>query len=188
MNSLLKVAGVIDWLTQQVGRIMYWLGLVMILFGVYNAAVRYIYSYLGRNLSSNAYLDIQWYLFGAMFLLGAAYGLRHNAHVRVDIIAGRLSVRAQTWIELLGTVLFLLPFCAIVLWFSLDWVSISWQVKEASPNPGGLARYPIKLVVPAAFALLLLQGLSQLIKCVAVLTGHRQQVHEVTEGQGEGAL
>jgi len=188
MTSLLKLAGMIDWLNQQVGRIMYWLGLVMILFGVYNAVVRYIGSYLGSNLSSNAYLDIQWYLFGAMFLLGAAYGLSKNVHVRVDVFSSRLSPRAQTWVELLGTVLFLLPFCVIVLWYSLDWVSISWQVKEASPNPGGLARYPIKLVVPAAFALLFLQGLSQLIKCVAVLTGHRERVNDVPAEHVEGAL
>ena len=171
MTALLKLSAAIDWLNQQIGRIVYWLGLVMILFGVYNTLARYLSNFFGRNLSSNAYIDIQWYLFGAMFLLGAAYGLRHNVHVRVDVFVGRLSTRTRTWIELLGLVLILLPFCAIQLWFSLDWVEMALQIWEGSPNPGGLPRWPVKLIVPAAFGLLFLQGISQLIKCVAALTG-----------------
>src|SRR5690554_4590958 len=178
MTALLKLAAAIDWMNQQVGRLVYWLGLVMILFGVYNATVRYLGSFIGSNLSSNAYIDIQWYLFGAMFLLGAGYGLRHNVHVRVDVLSSRLSQRAQLGIEFIGTLLFLLPFCAIVLWFSLDWVANSWAIKEMSPNPGGLPRYPIKFVVPVAFGLLLLQGLSQLIKIAGVFTGHREYLYE----------
>lgn len=178
MTTLLKLAGGIDWLNEKVGRIAYWLGLVMILVGVYNATVRYFGAAIGRNLSSNAYLDIQWYLFGVMFLIGAAYGLLHNVHVRVDVISGRLPERARLWIELGGMVLVLIPFCAISLWYSLDWVAISWQVREASGNPGGLPRYPIKTIIPVAFALLLLQGVSQAIKVVAVLTGRRDSLLE----------
>jgi TRAP-type mannitol/chloroaromatic compound transport system permease small subunit len=158
---------------------MYWLSLLMVLIGAYNAVVRYLGSFIGRNLSSNAYLEAQWYLFGAMFMLGAAYGLRHNVHVRVDILHSRWSERTHAWIDLLGTVLFLLPFCAMVLWLALDWVEMSWQVREGSPNPGGLLRYPIKVVIPIAFILLALQGISQVIKAAAVLTGHRSRLHDV---------
>lgn len=178
MTALLKLADTIDWLNQQVGRIVYWLGLVMILFGAYNASARYLGGFLGRNLSSNAYLDIQWYLFGVMFLVGAGYGLRHNVHVRVDVFSNRLSKRTQLWIELGGMLLVLLPFCALSLWFSLDWVAISWRIKEASGNPGGLPRYPIKAMIPLGFGLLFLQGVSQAIKVVAVLTGRRERLHD----------
>jgi TRAP-type mannitol/chloroaromatic compound transport system permease small subunit len=181
MRALLKLADAIDWLNEQVGRLMYVFAMIMILIGVYNATVRYLGSFIGRNLSSNAYLEAQWYLFGAMFMLGAAYTLKHNAHVRVDIMYGRLSAKGQAWIELLGTVLFLLPFSIMVLYLSLPWVEFSWKLHEVSPNPGGLARYPIKTVIPIAFTLLILQGISQLIKAVAVLRGQRDSVFESAE-------
>lgn len=179
MQALLKLARVIDWVNERVGHVMYWLSLLMVLIGTYNASVRYIGSFIGRNLSSNAYLEAQWYLFGAMFMLGAAYGLRHNVHVRVDILHSRWSERTRAWIDLLGTVFFLLPFCAMVLWLALDWVGMSWQVRESSPNPGGLLRYPIKFVIPIAFVLLALQGIAQVIKAAAVLSGHRDRLHDV---------
>jgi TRAP-type mannitol/chloroaromatic compound transport system permease small subunit len=181
MHAWLKLAAAIDGLSELVGRLMYWLAMVMILIGVYNATVRYLGNFIGRNLSSNAYLEAQWYLFGAMFMLGAAYTLKHNAHVRVDIVYGRLSAKGQAWIELAGTVLFLLPFSIMVLYLSLPWVEFSWKLHEVSPNPGGLARYPIKTVIPIAFALLTLQGISQLIKAVAVLRGQRDSVFESEE-------
>lgn len=181
MGALLKLAAMIDGLNERVGRLMYWLAMAMILIGVYNATVRYLGSFIGRNLSSNAYLEAQWYLFGAMFMLGAAYTLKHNAHVRVDIMYGRLSAKGQAWIELLGTVLFLLPFSAMVLYLSLPWVEFSWKLHEVSPNPGGLARYPIKTVIPIAFVLLILQGISQLIKSIAVLRNQRASVYESEE-------
>jgi TRAP-type mannitol/chloroaromatic compound transport system permease small subunit len=188
MHALLKLAHFIDRLSEWSGRILYWLSLLMVLIGVYNASVRYIGAFIGRNLSSNFYLEAQWYLFGAMFLLGAAYGLRYNVHVRVDVLHSRWSERTRAWVELAGTLLFLLPFCAIVLWLSLDWVALSWQVRESSPNPGGLLRYPIKFVIPVAFVLLGLQGLAQAIKAVAVLTGQRERLHEEKASLEESIL
>lgn len=185
MHASLKLAQIIDLINERVGRLLYWLSLLMVLIGVYNASVRYIGSFIGRNLSSNAYLEAQWYLFGTMFMLGAAYGLRHNVHVRVDVLHSRWSEKTRAWIELLGTVFFLLPFCAIVLWLALDWVGMSWQVREGSPNPGGLLRYPLKVVIPIAFVLLALQGVSQLIKAIAVLTGRRERLHDVETSREE---
>lgn len=188
MHAWLKLAQFIDRLNERVGHLLYWLSLFMVLIGVYNATVRYLGAFIGRNLSSNTYLEAQWYLFGAMFLLGAAYGLRHNVHVRVDVLHSRWSERTRAWVELLGHVLFLLPFCAIVLWLSLDWVALSWQVKETSPNPGGLLRYPIKFVIPIAFILLALQGVSQSIKAIAVLKGQRKWLHEAPANREENIL
>lgn len=178
MRTWLKLSAAIDGLNERVGKLMYWLTMLMILIGVYNATVRYLGNFIGRNLASNAYLEAQWYLFGAMFMLGAAYTLKHNAHVRVDIMYGRLSPKGQAWIELLGTVLFLLPFSIMVLYLSLPWVEFSWKLHEVSSNPGGLPRYPIKTVVPIAFVLLILQGISQLIKAIAVLLGQRPALFE----------
>lgn len=187
MQCLLRVAGGIDWLNGQVGRIVVWLSVLMILIGVYNAAVRYVGAFFGVNLSSNFYLEAQWYLFGVMFMLGAAYTLRHNAHVRVDVLYGRLGPRGRAWIDLAGSVTLLMPFCAGMVWLSSDWVMFSWRILETSSNPGGLPRYPIKTVVPLTFALLFLQGLSQAIKSLAVLTGHRGGDGEDDEGVAEGA-
>ncbi|WP_097460427.1 TRAP transporter small permease subunit [Mangrovitalea sediminis] len=176
MPHLLKLAGGIDWLNQKLGQLMQWLALLMVLIGVYNASARYLGNLIGRNLSSNAYLELQWYLFGAIFMLGASYTLRHDAHVRVDILYSRLSTKGKAWIDLLGTLLFLLPFCILVLWLSWDWVAFSWKIHEMSSDPSGLARYPIKTVVPVAFAMLILQGISQLIKAVGVITGHLESM------------
>jgi len=106
-------------------------------------------------------------------MLGAAYALRSDVHVRVGIFYSKLSPRGQAWVDLLGTIFFLIPFSVIVLWLSLSWVQASWTVHEVSPNPGGLPRYPIKTVVPVAFALLILQGISQAIRAVAVILGLR---------------
>jgi TRAP-type mannitol/chloroaromatic compound transport system permease small subunit len=178
MRLALKLTRAIDWLSELVGRATYWLALLMILIGVYNATARYLGSYVGVNLASNAYLEAQWYLFGAIFMLAAGYGLRHDVHVRVDVLYSRLSEKGRAWIEILGTLIFLLPFCIMVLWLSIDWVGFSWQIRETSPNPGGLIRYPIKLVVPIAFILLFLQGISHLIKALAVLSGHRSALRE----------
>lgn len=188
MHLLLRVAGGIDWLNEQVGRVVVWLSVLMILIGVYNAVVRYLGGFIGVNLASNLYLEAQWYLFGAMFMLGAAYTLRHNAHVRVDVFYGRLGARGQAWTNLLGSLCLLMPFCAGAIWLSLDWVLFSWRILETSSNPGGLPRYPIKTVVPVAFGLLFLQGLSQAIKSLAVITGHRRGSDgEARAGGAEGA-
>ncbi len=172
MKPLLAVSSGIDWFNDWVGRIVCWLGLLMILIGAFNALARYFSVFLGVNLSSNSLLESQWYLFGIMFMLGAAYTLRRDDHVRVDILFGRLSARGKATIDLVGSLAVLLPFCVISLWLSLDWVAFSWAINETSSNPGGLPRYPIKTIVPIAFALLFFQGISQAIKAAAVLTGH----------------
>lgn len=180
MNRWLKLARTIDRINLWVGRVAYWLVLLMVLVGAYNAVVRYLDRYTGIGLSSNFYIELQWYLFSLVFLLGAAYALQRDAHVRVDVFYGRLSPRARAWINLLGTVLFLLPFCGLVLWVSWGWVVNSWAVKEMSPDAGGLPRYPLKTMLPVAFIFLGLQGISWLIHQIAQL---RQQE---TEPQGDG--
>ena len=116
------------------------------------------------SLSSNAYLELQWYLFSLIFLMGAAYGLNHDYHVRVDVLYERLGRRARAWIDLIGTVLFLVPFAVMMLWVSWGPVVRSWGILETSPDPGGLPRYPIKTVILVSFFLLLLQAISQIVK------------------------
>lgn len=171
MRPLLRFAALVDRLSEFVGRIILWLVLVMVLIGAGNAGLRYVGRFAGSNLSSNAFIELQWYLFSMIFLLGAAYALRHDSHVRVDVIYARLSLRARTWIDLLGTVLFLIPFSALMLFVSYPTIRNSWQVREMSPDPGGLPRYPIKATILIAFALLILQGFAELIKQIAILRG-----------------
>lgn len=158
------VARAIDRLTGVIGRVVAWLTLAMILIGATNAIFRYLGRFIGANLSSNAYLELQWYLFSIVFLLGAAYALREDAHVRVDVFYSRLTARGQAIINILGTLLLLLPFSAFVLWVSFPIVRNSWRIREGSPDPGGLARYPLKALILLCFALLILQALSQLLK------------------------
>lgn len=171
MDRLLAVACSIDRLNGWVGRVARWLMLAMVLVGAFNAVARYTDPLTGWGLSSNAYIEGQWYLFSLVFLLGAAYTLREDEHVRVDVLYARLSEKGRAWINLAGTVLFLMPFCVVMLWVTWPTVQTSWQLLEQSPDPGGLPRYPIKTVVLVAFVLLLLQGLSMAIKQVAVLVG-----------------
>jgi TRAP-type mannitol/chloroaromatic compound transport system permease small subunit len=174
MRIWLRLSQAIDRLNGAIGRFVGWLTLAMVLIGAYNAVVRYLGSSLGRGLSSNAYLELQWYLFSLVFLLGAAYTFREGAHVRVDLLYGRLGRRGRAWIDLAGTLLLMLPFTVFALWLSWPSVRNSWAVREVSPDPGGLARYPIKSVILLAFGLLVLQGISQAIKQVAILAGRGQ--------------
>ncbi len=171
MRIWLLLSRAIDRLNVAIGRLVGWLTLAMVLIGAYNAVVRYLGSSLGRNLSSNAYLELQWYLFSLVFLFGASYTLRQGAHVRVDLLYGRLSERGRAWIDLVGTLVLMLPFTIFTMWASWPSVRNSWAVREVSPDPGGLARYPIKSVILLAFALLALQGISEVIRQVAVLRG-----------------
>lgn len=167
MRLLLALSRAIDALSEAVGRLVVWLVLLVALLSAGNAVMRYAFNY-----SSNAYLEAQWYMFSLIFLLGGAYALKHNAHVRIDLLFGRLSRRAQAWIDLLGTLLFLIPMSLGVIYLAWPWFLNSFAAKEVSPDVGGLPRWPIKLMVPVGFALLLLQGLSELIKRIAFLTGH----------------
>jgi TRAP-type mannitol/chloroaromatic compound transport system permease small subunit len=171
MQRWLSVAKTIDRVTDWIGRVVSWLVLFMVVIGAYNAVARYLGRFLGVNLSSNLYLELQWYLFSVLFLLGAAYALRHNVHVRVDVWSSRLSLRWRSWINIIGTVLFLIPFSLFAIWLSWPSVRNSWAVREVSPDPGGLARYPLKTVILVCFALLVLQGVAELIKEIAKLRG-----------------
>jgi TRAP-type mannitol/chloroaromatic compound transport system permease small subunit len=156
----------IDALNERVGRLAIWLVLAATLISAGNAVTRY-----GLNASSNAWLEIQWYLFGLIFLLGAGYTLKHNGHVRIDVLYGRFSPRTKAWVDLLGGLLFLLPMSGIIAWLGWDFFLASYAVDETSPDAGGLLRWPIKLAVPLGFGLLWLQGLSEVIKRAGVLWG-----------------
>ena len=169
MKALLRLSRLIDRINSSIGLVISWLVVVMILIGAFNAVARYLGRFTGWNLSSNAYLELQWYLFSLVFLLGAAWTLKENAHVRVDVLYSRLSERAQAWINTVGALVFLLPFAVFGFAMSLETVADSWKVLESSSDPGGLPRYPLKTMIPVAFALLFVQGLSELIKSVAVL-------------------
>ena len=169
MRTLLRIAHRIDQTNEWIGRAVYWLTLVMVGVGAYNALVRYLDRFTGLGLSSNTYIELQWYMYSLIFLLGAAYTLKHDAHVRVDVLLVRLTPRGRAWVNLAGTLLFLLPFCFFVIRMSWPTVYNSWAVWEVSPDPGGLPRYPIKTVIPIAFALLFLQGISLAIKQIAFL-------------------
>ncbi len=169
MQLWLRVASWINRINDWIGRGVYWLTLAMVLLGAFNAVARYVDRYTGWSLSSNTYIELQWYFFSIVFLLGAAYTLRHDGHVRVDVFYGRLSARGKAWINLFGTLVFLFPFCILMLVMSWPFVTNSWAVMEMSPDPGGLPRYPIKSIIPVAFALLILQGISMVIQQVAVL-------------------
>jgi len=166
MHALLRVAGLIDALTERVGRAASWLILLAALISAGNATARYAF-----NASSNAWLEIQWYLFAAVFLLCAGYALKHNQHVRVDVLSSRLSRRAQTWIEIFGTLFFLLPMAGLILWLSWPVFVDSWRSGEVSTNANGLVLWPARALVPAGFALLVLQGLAELIKRIGFLRG-----------------
>jgi TRAP-type mannitol/chloroaromatic compound transport system permease small subunit len=165
------LARAIDRSNERLGRAVVWLTLVMVLVGSFNAIARYLGPRVGLQLSSNAYIELQWYLFSLVFLLAGAYTLKHDRHVRVDVFYARLSARRQAWIDLAGTLLFLIPFSAVGLWVSWPAVRASWTILEGSPDPGGLPRYPIKAVILIAFVLLIVQGLAELIRRVAFLRG-----------------
>ncbi len=150
-----------DRLNSRIGVAVSWLTLAMVAVGAYNAVVRYLGRFTGWNLSSNAYLELQWYMFSLVFLLGAAYALLTGAHVRVDVIFSRLPERWRRRIDLWGSLLFLIPFAVFGLVMSWPAVRNSWAVLEVSSDPGGLPRYPIKSVLLVAFTLLALQGLAE---------------------------
>jgi len=165
--ALLRLSQVIDFLNERLGRIANWLVLFACLISAGNAMSRYAF-----DLSSNAWLEVQWYMFALIVMLGASYTLQRNEHVRVDILFLNLSPRGQLWIDILGAILFLLPACFILGWLSWPFFYQSYQVGEWSGNAGGLIRWPIKFVLPLGFALLALQGISELIKRIGALNGY----------------
>lgn len=179
MGPLLGVAHVIDAVTGAIGRAMRWVSLFMVLVGVYNVLTRYFYGTLeslvgieaARRMTGNTFLELQTYSFDLIFLLAAAHVFRLDGHVRVDILFASYSQRAKAVTDLVGTWLFLVPFCVLGIVFSVPYVRRSWETLEMSPNPGGLARYPIKAAIIVAFALLLLQAIALTIRHVAFLRG-----------------
>lgn len=166
MRFLLSISRLIDGLNERVGKSVYWLVLAMVLISAANAIVRKVFNY-----SSNAFLEAQWYLFSAVFLLAAGYTLLRNEHVRIDVIAGRLSARAQTWIDIFGTLFFLLPMATLIMWLSWPVFVQMYVHHEISGSAGGLVLWPARLLLPVGFALLVLQGISELIKRIAFLAG-----------------
>ncbi len=173
MQGLLRLSRSIDTLNEVIGRLVLWLVLFASLVSAFNAVSRYLF-----GLSSNAMLEIQWYMFALIFLLGAGYTLRHDGHVRIDVLYGRFSRHTQAVIDIVGTLLFLLPVSLTILWLSLPMVAESIRIHEISPDAGGLLRWPIKLAIPVGFALLSLQGISEIIKRIAFLRGEGPLVQE----------
>ena len=168
-RQLMPLARIIDRFGGRLGVIASWLVLLACLVSAGNATIRYLFSY-----SSNAWLELQWYMFAGMVLLGSAYTLRVNEHVRVDLFYGMISDRARHWIDLLGGAVFLMPMCVVMIWFTWPWFVQSWVLNEASSNAGGLIRWPVILLLPVGFVLILLQGISEMIKRAAALRGFHQ--------------
>jgi TRAP-type mannitol/chloroaromatic compound transport system permease small subunit len=166
MDALLKFSRLIDALNEKFGLVANWLVLIACVISAGNALMRY-----GFSLSSNAWLEIQWYLFAGIVMLGAAHTLRVNEHVRVDVFYARYGARARLWLDLAGAVLFLLPMAVIIGWLSWPLFINSWEIGEISGNAGGLLRWPVKILIPLGFLLLTLQGLSEVIKRAAALAG-----------------
>jgi TRAP-type mannitol/chloroaromatic compound transport system permease small subunit len=166
VNALLAFSRLIDALNTRIGKAVTWLVLAAVVISAGNAVIRKTLDY-----SSNAWLEIQWYLFSAIFLLCAAYTLFRNEHIRIDVVAGHFSKRTQTWIDVLGTIFFLFPMVALVLYEGWPWFVRAWLSEEISASAGGLILWPAKALVPLGFFLLGLQGVSELIKRIAFLKG-----------------
>lgn len=182
MSILLKLSGWIDNLNSRVGKLTTWLILMTTLISAGNAIVRKLF-----DTSSNALLEVQWYIFAAVFLLGAAYGLLQNSHVRIDFISSRLSPRTRNWIDVVGIVAALIPFCLLSIYLSWPLFVQAYESGEVSQNAGGLIRWPAYALIPAGFALLALQGVSELIKRLAFLTGQAPDSLAETEEDADEA-
>lgn len=166
MQALLAFSRLVDRCSAWVGRAVAWFVLAAVVVSAANAIVRKAFS-----LTSNAFLEVQWYLFAAVFLLAAGYTLMRQEHVRIDVILGRFSKRTQIWVDILGICLFLLPFCVVVIGMSWPLVVRAYETGEVSSNVGGLIRWPVYALLPAGLLLLAVQGLSELVKRVAFLKG-----------------
>lgn len=166
MSFLLKIARAIDWINHRIGRLAMWLVLAAVLISATNAIMRKAF-----NVGSNAYLEVQWYLFGAVFMLAAAYVFLHNGHVRIDFISSKLSKRTNAIIDSLGIVIFLIPLCVILIDLSWPFFMRAYVSGEMSENAGGLIRWPAIFLIPAGFAILGLQAVSELIKRLAFISG-----------------
>jgi TRAP-type mannitol/chloroaromatic compound transport system permease small subunit len=183
VNALLAFSRGIDWLTEHIGRTVYWLLLAAVVISTVNAIVRYTF-----DIGSNAWLELQWYLFAAVFMLGAGYVFLHDQHVRIDVVSSRLSRRTQVWIDVIGIAFFLLPLCVFLAWTALPSIQKAIATMEVSPNPGGLIRWPLYVLVPIGFGLLFVQSLSELFKRIAFLAGAGPDPHAKPEKTEEEKL
>jgi TRAP-type mannitol/chloroaromatic compound transport system permease small subunit len=166
MSFLISLSRMIDALNEKIGLAVSWALFIAVLICSGNALIRY-----SLNMSSNGWLEIQWYLFSAMFLLGSSYTLKRNEHVRIDVITGLFSKRTQVWIDLFGFLIFLLPITSLILYYAIPYALMSIENQEMSMNAGGLILWPAKLLIPVGFLMLTLQGISELIKRIAYLQG-----------------
>ncbi len=171
MQILRSFSRFVDGLNDRIGSVIRWMALVMVLIGAISAVVRYFARSQQWTLNLTPATEAQWYLFSIIFLLGAAYGLNHDVHVRVDVMYERFSAKTRAIIDMAGTILFLIPFSILMLYVSFPAVQNSWSIREMSPDPGGLPRYPIKALILVSFVMLLMQAFSQLVKQVDVITG-----------------
>jgi TRAP-type mannitol/chloroaromatic compound transport system permease small subunit len=193
MKALLRFAHWIDGLTERVGGLANWIVIIVIAVGFYNVVARYLGRFVGMRLSSNVFIELQWYLFSLIFFFGFAYILKHGVNVRVDFLYTNWSEKQKAWIDFLGTLLFLIPLCLIGIYVTYNPVMTSWGRLpngswgnwEMSPDPEGLPRAPIKTMIIVAFALLLLQSLAQAIKHWAVIQG-RTEIADQIRGEAEG--
>lgn len=166
MDGLLAYTRFMDNVSERVGKLVSWLILFAVLISATNAIVRKAF-----DIGSNAFLELQWYLFAAVFLLGAAWTLKRNEHIRIDVVVGRFSARTHAWIDILGTLFFLLPLCFVILYSGIPFAVDSLKSGEMSSNAGGLIIWPAKMLIPLGFLLLAMQGVAELIKRVAFLQG-----------------
>lgn len=183
MKIILSWCRRIDALSEWLGRSVYWLLLAAVLISTGNAITRKAF-----DMGSNAFLEAQWYLFAAVFMLGAGYVFLHDQHVRIDVLANRMSRRGRVWVDVVGIGLFLLPLCLFVAWSALPSLVTAFQTKEVSTNPGGLIRWPLYALVPLGFMLLFVQSLSELFKRIAFLTGAGPDPHAEKEQSDEEKL
>lgn len=166
MRALLKFSNAVDWVNAQIGKYVIWLILASTIISAVNAVIRKMF-----NMSSNAYLEVQWYLFAAAFLLAAGYTLLHGEHVKIDVVSSKLSKRGQIWVDIIGFSVFLTPVCLTILYYGIPFFLQGYRSGEVSGNAGGLIRWPVYAMIPLGFGLLMLQGWSELIKRIAFLKG-----------------
>jgi len=183
VGALLKISRMIDALNEGIGKIVMWLVLAAVVISAGNAIMRKAF-----DIGSNAYLEIQWYLFAAVFMLGSGYVLLHNAHVRIDFISSKLSKRTNAIIDSLGILIFIIPLSLILVTLSWPVFERAWVSGEMSQNAGGLIRWPVLLLIPAGFAILALQAVSELIKRIAFLTGARSEPFSVGNEKSDEEL
>lgn len=179
MDGLLRISTIIDRLNTWIGRSAMWLVLVAVLVSTINAIVRKAF-----DISSNAWLELQWQLFGVVFMFCAAYTLLRNEHIRIDIVSNRFPKIVRDWIDLLGHCLFLMPFALLMIYDGIPFFWRSWIIDEQSMNAGGLMQWSAKFLVPAGFFLLFLQGISEIIKRIAVMRGLIPDPHVLTGPHG----